>query len=122
MAFRSRRDPAVGDGASQRVVTRPGLLSVLQTDGSGDSRRGNLVEGRGETLGAPRYRPAETEIACGPLTLEWSPCYSDRDHVQVVRRKRRVGPPGVIRAAVGEWSEVEEIEIANRYLFRTRGD
>ncbi len=94
----------------------------LQTDGSGDLRRDNVVEGYGETRGSPAYRPEDMEIPCGPLAVRWSPCYSDLDYVGVVRAKCKVGRADVIGAAVSDWTRREDININDKSLWWSRGE
>ena len=94
---------------------------ILQTDGSGDFSRGNVVGGKGRVLGAPNYRPEEMAMVCGPLTLEWGPCYTDRDYLSVRRAECKIDQSDVIGIADSDWIHLSNVDIDNKYLLWSYG-
>jgi hypothetical protein len=88
----------------------------LQADGSGDFTRDNLASGKGEVRGDQKQRWDEVVIACGPVALQWSQCYTDSDYVGVHRTDCKIDRFDVIAIAASDWSERSKIQLDNKYL------
>jgi hypothetical protein len=74
----------------------------LQADGSGDFTRDNLASGKGEVRGDQKQRWDEVVIACGPVALQWSQCYTDSDYVGVHRTDCKIDRFDVIAIAASD--------------------
>jgi hypothetical protein len=94
----------------------------LQADGSGDFNRDNLASGKSEALVDPAHPWDQVVIACGPLTLKWTQCYTDSDYVSVQRADCKIDPFDVVAIAASDWGQRSEVQIDNKYLIWSVND